>query len=311
MIEVPNENNNDTKDMIKNPPLSSSSATNTNGADEIIDVANMLSLKPGTRIEVKWDLSFDNDAPTGDTIHKDEGTGNGPGNGPGNGHDNGTTVASSAEASNKSSQDTTALLTSESRWWGGTLLSEDKRTYTIDNGDDDKAIVPLRSIDYDPYLPSFPDRSIEDVCFLSNHSLFNISSESRTCWRLEGDGWEPSSNTHDEIMDQSNRIDTESNENECDDEISVASASQEDGLREVLDTILKSALEKSGVMEKMNNMERSTQSIMAAKIATTKERLVEKFMEKLNDDEDHGLDKVVTPELVSSVMAELGKELRS
>ena len=236
--------------------------------EEIVDVTTSLSLKAGSRIEVRWELHFDEDE-------------NNP--------------------------------KLETRWWGGTLLEADGRTHTLQNGND-KVTVQIHSIDYDPYLPNFPDRSIEDVCFLSNRSLLNISSVSRTCWRLEGDSWEPSAQDLEEVADETtpnNGVEYDANED--DDEISVASTSQEDGLREVLDTILKTALESSGVMAKMRLMERSKQSIMAEKIASTKEKLITKFLEKLNNENDNasnGVDRVITPELVQNVMAELGNELR-
>lgn len=232
---------------------------------EIVDVAETLSLKPGSRIEVRWDLSFD------DTEQ------------------------------NQPEGNVNTTPQSETRWWGGNLLPDDGRTYTLNTGDD-QVTVPIRSIDYDPYPPSFQDRSIEDVCFLSNHSLLNVSSDSRTCWRVEGDSWEPSPNDD---------LDVEGcDEEDIDDEISVASASQEDGLREVLDTILKSAVEKSGIMAKMQSLDRSKQSEMATKIAATKERLVEKLLEKLNNnDENDGVEKVITPDIVKTVMSELANEL--
>ena len=236
---------------------------------EIVDVAEVLNLKPGSRIEVRWDLM---------------------------------TVDDNTEQNQQEGNDnTTPQSSSETRWWGGNLLPDDGRTYTINNGDD-QVTVPIRSIDYDPYPPSFQDRSIEDVCFLSNHSLLNVSSESRTCWRVEGDSWEPSPN--DDLDDEGCDVE------DIDDEISVASVSQEDGLREVLDTILKSVVEKPGIMAKMQSLDRSKQSEMATKIAATKERLVKKLLEKLNDnDENDGVEKVITPDIVKTVMSELAKEL--
>lgn len=245
------------------------SVPTVSAVEEIVDVTKPLGLKVGSRIEVRWELHFDED-------------------------DNNPKL--------------------ETRWWGGTLLEADGRTHTLQNGND-KVTVPIHSIDYDPYLPSFPDRSIEDVCFLSNRSLLNISSVSRTCWRLEGDSWEPSAQDLEEVADETtpnNGAECDAN-NDDDDEISVTSTSQEDGLREVLDTILKTALESSGVMAKMRLMEMSLQSTMAEKIASTKEKLITKFLEKLNNEDNdtsNGVDRVITPELVQNVMAELGNELR-
>lgn len=264
-----------------------------NGGDDntIFDVTKTLGLEAGSRIEVRWELDFDDNE---------------------NSDDNDNNTKRPQKVGDEPPADKSALdgdhPKSETRWWGGTLLAQDGRSHTLKSGNDE-VTVAIHSIDYDPYPPSFPDRSIEDVCFLSNRSLLNVSSDSRTCWRLEGDSW---SGKDLEEVDETNQIDGAA-VNVDDDEISVASTSQEDGLREVLDTILKAALESSGVMAKMQVMERSTQSIMAERIASTKEKLITKFLAKLNDEENNstnGVDKVITPELVQNVMTELGNELR-
>mmetsp|Transcript_9289 Transcript_9289/g.10796 ORF Transcript_9289/g.10796 Transcript_9289/m.10796 type:complete len:316 (+) Transcript_9289:163-1110(+) len=268
--------------------IQSSQASIKNGKDEILDVAAVIGLTPGTRIEVRWDIDYDVDD-----------------------KDNGAVV------------DTTKSV-KETKWWGGTLLSPDDRTHTIEDDDSgrirDSITVPIRVIDYDPYLPYYPDRSNEEVCFLTDHSLLNLASASRACWRLEGDSWDAPMNMDDEeeqIMRKSrNPLATAGGlEERNDDDISVTSASQEDGLRSLLDTILKSALKSTGVMTKMKSMEPSQQRFMAERIAQTKERLIEKFLEKIrsNDDTnlDEGVGRVITPELVKDVMEDLGKELRN
>ena len=295
-------NNNDTNlNSIQTTTASSSTTTTTtttttNGNDvEIIDVAESVGLKTDSRIEVLWDLTFDGN-------EQDENNNNNKSHDDGGGSNNCTPSA-------------------ETRWWGGKIQDYDGRTYNIDDNENDHVIVPIRSIDYDPYPPSFPDRSIEDVCFLSNHSILNLSSMSRSFWRMEGDTWEPTSNDDGEdeedniLVGSLPNIDHDTN-GDIDDEISVTSTSQEDALREVLDTILKSALEKSGVMQKMNSLDRSSQSVVASKIAATKERLVTKLLEKLNSDDQNnvaknGVDKVITPDLIKTVMAELGDELQN
>lgn len=246
----------------------------------IVDVADDIGLtQPNVRIEVRWELSFDVD---------DNGEGDQP------------NVAASADNQESSSKSVTKV------WWGGILLKADGRTYKIQDGSEE-VTVPIRSIDYDPRPPDFPSRSIEDVCFLSNHSLLNIESNTKTCWRLKGSQWEqPTDDEEEEIMKGPNQDEGEGD----DDEISVTSTSQEEGLRTVLDNILKSALQSSGVMEKMKTMERNQQSIMADRIARTKENLVAKLLGKLNENDGENVVKVVTPELIKTVMSELGSELK-
>jgi hypothetical protein len=237
----------------------------TEESENIVDIAQTLDLKPGDRIEVQWDLHFD-------------------------------------EPSTAAPVDTVSR--KQTRWWGGILLHPDSRTRTLQDDNDhehghdqsqsqikDEVTVPIRVIDYDPYLEGgFPERSLEDVCFLSDHSLLNVASETRAYWRKEGEVWEPALDTDAEervlmeglppsvSADQMN-----ANGNLSDDEISVASTSKEDALKVVLDTVLMNAMNKAGIMGKMTQLEASQQSLMAEKIAGAKEMLTQKLMEQLNN----------------------------
>mmetsp|Transcript_3946 Transcript_3946/g.4510 ORF Transcript_3946/g.4510 Transcript_3946/m.4510 type:complete len:133 (+) Transcript_3946:175-573(+) len=83
--------------------IQSSQASIKNGKDEILDVAAVIGLTPGTRIEVRWDIDYDVDD-----------------------KDNGAVV------------DTTKSV-KETKWWGGTLLSPDDRTHTIEDDDSEHA----------------------------------------------------------------------------------------------------------------------------------------------------------------------------
>jgi len=290
----------------------------------IIDIAETLNLQPGARIEVQWDLHFD---------HLD--------------HDD-------------DDDDAPPPHEKQTRWWGGTLLQPDSRTHTLQDDHDDESpsssatavaispskqdavTVPIRVIDYDAYIEGgFLDRSLEDVCFLSDHSLLNVDSDARAYWRKEGEDWEPSLGMDEEerkLMAMP-RFDgaaavaaagvaggaAAAAAYQSDDDISVASTSREDALRVVLDTVLQSAMQKAGVMGKMSKLEASQRSVMAEKIARVREKLTEKLMEQLNRDDadadaagnnggnsldnDQGLEKVITKEHVAKVMQELQKDL--
>jgi hypothetical protein len=164
-------------------------------------------------------------------------------------------------------------------------------------------LVPIYSLDYDPYPEGgFEKRSTEDVCFLSDHSLLNMGSNTRAYWRLEGDSWDAP------IENEEDQQDCEGEE-EDDDEISVASSSREDALNTVLDSVLKAALAKSGIMEKMKTLQPSQQCLMAEKIAQAKKKLTESLLDQLREEGDVE-DLVVTPEHIRKCMESFGKDLK-
>jgi len=197
----------------------------------------------------------------------------------------------------------------QTKWWGGTLLQPDGRTHELHDGED-RVTVPIRVIDYDPYVEGgFPDRSFEDVCFLSDHSLLNVASDSRAYWRREDDVWEPCGD-----MDEEERK-IMSTEHLSDDEISVSSTSKEDALTILLDTVLQNALQKAGIAEKMKKLDAFQQRVMAEKISRAKQKLTDKLLEQLasddgNDNENKvGLETVVTKEHIARCMEELQNDL--
>ena len=71
---------------------------------------------------------------------------------------------------------------------------------------------------------------------------------------------------------------------EDDDDISVTSTSCEGAVNVILDTVLQAALEKVGVVGRMNQLNPSQQRIAAEKIAKAKEKLSEKLSEQLRND---------------------------
>lgn len=255
-------------------------------ANNVVDITQIVQLEPGARIEVQWDITLEgeqDDKPQSTELH-------------------------------------THRLT---RWWGGTLLPKDSRTHSLEDHDgqvQDEVTVPVRVIDYDPYFDGgFPDRSLEDVCFLSDHSLLNVSSNSRAFWRKEGDNWEPPLNMdEDDMLLMSSATTTtitglpagiasSANGNTSDDgdDVSVASASKDDAMKLVLDSVLQSAMQTSGILEKLNTLDPSQQRFMAEKIAFAKEKLAEKLAESLEADNGR---VVVTKEHVIKSVEEFRKE---
>lgn len=254
---------------------------------EVIDVAQSLNLEPGARIQVRWDIDYEDER--------------------------------------------TKAMKHEMKWWSATLLPHDGRLTTLEDPDtsttpeeaSSQIQIPVRVIDYDPYPErGFHKQSLEEVGFLSNHSLLNLDTLTRTCWRTEGDAWQESNQESDLVrtpqeacvvmglppgLAEGNR-----SEHGDGDTISVASASQEDALRTVVNTVLQTALVKSGVEIKLKTMDAGMQAQMATKIANAKEQLIEKLL-KVTGEVKVGESalNVVTPEHIKICMEQLGQELQS
>lgn len=197
----------------------------------------------------------------------------------------------------------------EVKWWSGILLPQiDDQIHTL-HDEDDEVVVPVRQIDYDPYTEGgFPDRSVENVCFLSDHSILNLSDDARAFWRKEGDDWEPSNEDEDEMKLFSG--DYEKNENAAsdDDDVSISSSSPEDALHMILNGVLQTALQKTGVMDRMEKLPQSQQGMIAERIANAKEKLMNKLLEQ-SQAGDGGLERVITKEHVLQCMQELQDDL--
>lgn len=197
----------------------------------------------------------------------------------------------------------------EIKWWSGILLPQNEgQTHTL-HDDDDEVIVPVRQIDYDPYIEGgFPERSVEHVCFLSDHSILNIRDDTRAFWRKEGDDWEPSNEDEDELNLLRGDYGMEANVASDDDDVSVSSSSPEDALRMILNNVLQTALQKTGVMDRMEKLPQSQQGMIAERIARAKEKLMNKLLEQSMIG-DGGLQRVITKEHVLQCMQELQDDL--
>jgi hypothetical protein len=197
----------------------------------------------------------------------------------------------------------------EVKWWSGILLPQiERQTHTL-HDDDDEVVVPIRQIDYEPYIEGgFPDRSVENVCFLSDHSILNLSDDARAFWRKEGDDWEPSNEDEDELKLLSGDYKPEANTASDDDDVSISSSSPEDALHMILNSVLQTALQKTGVMDRMEKLPQSQQGMIAERIAKAKEKLMNKLLEQSMVG-DGGLERVITKEHVLQCMQELQDDL--
>jgi hypothetical protein len=81
--------------------------------------------------------------------------------------------------------------TSETRWWGATLMEHDGRT---------EDSVAIRVLDYDPYPEGgFPDRSLEDVIFIGSDLLCDPHEHREMFYRRENQDEEVFSLSENEI----------------------------------------------------------------------------------------------------------------
>ena len=255
-------------------------AADRTSAATILDVCASIGLKAGDRVEVKWEVHFEED---------EQGEG-GVGANPRAGR---TEVDGSAPPP----------LRSESRWWGASLLPYDGRTRSLEDGDSgDSARAPLRLLNYDPYPPGgFDDRSEEEAVFLSDHVVM-LQSGDRAHWRKEGDPWEPSTEEADLNEEGEHRVDRDADADGAGN-VTIDCPGGEEGVRAVLDAVLQSALGKTG--DRMKMMSASQKALIAERIAKTKERLLVKLLEHAEGEGDGSAGKVITPELVRRCMAEL------
>ena len=322
-------------------------ASNPAGGDEkqpipapaAATILDVCTLRPGDRIEVKWDLHVDVPIETAAAAADDA-------------HDaaaGGSNDDADANASHQNQNQTPAKqqirmrTTTVTKWWGAVLLPPDGRTHVLtDDGGDfgsspvptpkkpaDAATVPVRTLDYDA-MPShgFPDRSVEDVVILSDHTLLNMSSGTRAHYRLEGTGWEPSDLEQigaDGLCSADlGEVDgaaalpvaatPSSNDAAASSTSPFVTVNGEEGIRTVLDSVLMKAM--TGVSDQLGRLNAAQQRVVAAKIADAKEKLVAKMVEARDGGGSGGGSAndgagrtVITPEYVKQCMEEVGKEL--
>jgi hypothetical protein len=118
-------------------------------------------------------------------------------------------------------------------WWGCSLLPHDGR---YEDG------VAVRTLEYDPLLPHYPEKTREDVVFLSHEIVINPVSQAEFRFRPEGG----------------------------------IQFNSEEGAREAINGILMETLNKHSA--KWELLDRAQQGVIAAGIAKKKELLIEAIM---------------------------------
>jgi hypothetical protein len=88
--------------------------------------------------------------------------------------------------------ETTGVVTP--KWWGG-LLGKNIGTHTLadedgDDEDQDPEVCTMFELEYEPFLPDYPDKATHRICFLSDHMIYDVGEDAAQCWRLKGDTWD-------------------------------------------------------------------------------------------------------------------------
>lgn len=204
-----------------------------------------------------------------------------------------------------------------SHWWGAVLQEWDGRLYTVtpEDGEDtdtkeedavvgseeskenegipDRVTVPLRKLLYDPYPDGgYPEVSTVESCFLSPHALYDLEQRVTVSFRVAGSTWEEDQN--------------DESKEDCE---FISKNNAEEELRSLLDQVLQSALGSNILSQKMASLTTAQQCLMGDKIADAKERLLQTFMKKIQDDKS--VEYVITPDIVKACMQEVAHELQT
>ncbi|KAL3775247.1 hypothetical protein ACHAWO_012998 [Cyclotella atomus] len=243
--------------MSSNPPQANTPSKKRK-TTEPHDIPAELNLTPGTRLQVKWTICDDDD---------DE--------------------AAEEETSAKPSSPKSIQV-----WWTATLQPKTPSFHTLtpetkdemDLFDQGDVTLTIYELDYDP-LPSmdFHERSIEQVAFVSEKTLLNLSTDELMIYRKEGEESPPPSPVPSE--EEGERYVNPS-------EIS-----------ELMDGIIQKSMDK--LMPRMNGLPMDVRQKIAEKLKRSKEKLYEGLMGEMERVGGGGGERVVTGEVVRRVIREM------
>lgn len=136
----------------------------------------------------------------------------------------------------------------------------------------------------------FDCHSVEDVAFISERSLLNLSTDEIMTFRRAGMPSPPSSPTPSAAADETGRLDDES-------EGGIARVVYgQDQMMELMNRIMQRSLKNTGIDKMMKGLPASQQLMMAERIARAKEGMLENIMEESADE------RVITEEVVRRCM---------
>ncbi|KAL7459309.1 hypothetical protein ACHAWC_011029 [Mediolabrus comicus] len=183
--------------------------------------------------------------------------------------------------------------------------------------------VPIYEIVYDP-LPQmgFPDYSTEEIAFISNVTLLNLSTEEMMNFRKEGDLASPAASSSasspvgavleggsgegggkSELLfadEATTTTTTTNNPNEICKEFRT-----EDDIRQYMNELMQKTMLSTGLNSRMDTLPRSQQNVIATRINKALEGLLGKIMEETGRME--GGSRVVTAEVVRRCMDQMGR----
>mmetsp|Transcript_2881 Transcript_2881/g.5094 ORF Transcript_2881/g.5094 Transcript_2881/m.5094 type:complete len:331 (-) Transcript_2881:190-1182(-) len=259
----------------------------TKTKEEVVDVAAELRFEPGDRIEVKWTINDDDD---------DESDGEGQKNGDGD-------ETMTKEANNNVEDENPKTVTV---WWGATLCgkTEDMHTLsheekeeseiTIDIYKSPEVKVPVYKLNYSPLEEhGFETHSLEDVAFISNQTLLNLSTNEMMTFRKVGSPSPPHS-----PIPESNNTSTTTDESSISQEFTT-----KDEIKSFMNTLMQSCLKNTGMDERMKNMPPSEQLVMAEKIREAQDGFFGKMMEETEKMGEGN--RVITADVVRRCMTQM------
>eukprot|EP00571_Detonula_confervacea_P017679 CAMPEP_0172313176 /NCGR_PEP_ID=MMETSP1058-20130122/19599_1 /TAXON_ID=83371 /ORGANISM="Detonula confervacea, Strain CCMP 353" /LENGTH=311 /DNA_ID=CAMNT_0013026787 /DNA_START=97 /DNA_END=1032 /DNA_ORIENTATION=+ len=256
--------------------------------EEVFDVAAQLNFQPGDRIEVKW------------TINDDDGSEGGEG---GNEENSAVAKETNADAADGGAEKSITV------WWAATLsgktddmhaLTDEERSEGAQNClyKTPSVKVPIYRLNYAPLEElGFDSHSLEDVAFISNKTLLNLSTDEMMTFRKVGEPSPPSSPIP---VNDKNMI----AKNVAPDESAIVTEFNGQGeIRSFMNRLMQTCLKNTGMDEKMKSLPASEQLVMAERISKAKEGLLETMM-KETDKMGTG-DKVITADVVRKCMSQM------
>lgn len=252
-----------TKAAAKKDSVPSTSTPSDKNA-ETLDIAETLGLKPGSVIEVQWEIQNETNSDENEQQQQNQQTTN---------DDQNNQAEEGAAAPAAGSDNNSASL----HWWKATLLEHDGRTTDS---------VAIRTLQYEarPDL-GFPEPSKEDIVFLGKEVLITSTDSSFANW-----------DTNPEGVNQMPYRRVRSNK---DDETDGAYADEvffytDDQLDEQLNSLLMEAFKKNQAA--FNSIPAAQQAVIAEAIQKKKEELKEILRTEAKN-------KVVTAETIKDILA--------
>jgi len=216
-----------------------------------LDLAETINLQSQARIEVMWDLE--------DEISKD--------------------AENSVSPFVPQQQPT-----KQTRWWGATLLPLDgdktnARTHLLEDSNDpgaDSCLMVVRELLYDPYpAGGYPNPSVSNVVFVSDHLVYDLDVENTCVFRVEGNNWEP---TELDLTEAPPEMSSPAPAIQPDE---LTFTPTPDGVTAMLDNMLTKVIDS--VSTQLTSVDAARQAIVGEIMGRCRTVMAESLMRKVND----------------------------